>query len=69
MKTVFMLRTYDYRPHPARAVRFLEGVTYSHVLEAAAREIEREGAGRIVYAHEEMTIDAGPVFRPGKRGG
>lgn len=48
MKTVKMLTHYDYRLHPRRTVRFHAGCTYARVLELAARDIERAGAGRIV---------------------
>jgi phosphate uptake regulator len=48
MKTVEMFRDFDFPLHPRRSVRFVAGTTYSRVLELAAREIERHGAGRIV---------------------
>jgi len=48
MKTVEMFIDFDYRPHPRKTVRFHAGTTYTRVLELAAREIERHGAGRIV---------------------
>ena len=48
MKTVFMERDFDYPLHPRRTVRFRGGVTYARVLEIAAREIERHGAGRVI---------------------
>jgi hypothetical protein len=48
MKTVEMVSDFDYRPHPRMTIRFLAGVTYVRVLEFAAREIERAGAGRVV---------------------
>ena len=48
VKTVKMLTDYDYRLHPRRSVRFRAGTTYARVLELAARDIERHGAGRIV---------------------
>ena len=76
MKTVEMISDYDYRPHPRRTVRFRGGITYSRVLEIAARRIERAGAGRIItapdpdaagsYLTRDM-IDAGHAFRPRKR--
>jgi hypothetical protein len=48
MKTVELFRDFDFPLHPRRSVRFRAGITYSRVLEIAAREIERKGAGRIV---------------------
>jgi len=74
MKTVEMFRDFDYRPHPRKTVRFSGGVTYARVLEAAALQIERAGAGRIAlpsdpagtYLTRDM-VDAGHTFRKGKR--
>jgi hypothetical protein len=74
MKTVFMERDFDYPLHPRRTVRFRGGVTYARVLEIAAREIERHGAGRVIspcdpagsYLTRDM-VDAGHTFRKGKR--
>ena len=71
MKTVELFRDYDYPLHPRRTVRFCAGTTYSRVLELAAREIERHGAGRIIspcdpagsYLTRDM-VDAGYAFRP-----
>jgi hypothetical protein len=48
MKTVELFRDFDFPLHPRRNVRFRGGITYARVLEIAAREIERHGAGRIV---------------------
>jgi hypothetical protein len=71
MKTVMMKTDFDYRPHPRKTVRFRAGITYSRVLELAAREIERTGAGRIMdlepgaagtYLTRDM-VDARPAFR------
>ena len=73
MKTVELFRDFDYRPHPRKTVRFQSGVTYARVLEAAAREIERAGAGRIVMPSSDpagtyLTRDARAAFQPrGKR--
>ena len=68
MKTVYLTRDFDYRPHPRRCVRFHAGTTYSRVLELAAQEIERKGAGRIVHkpsdAAGDLTRDASHAFRP-----
>ena len=73
MKTVYLTRDFDYRPHPRRAVRFHAGVTYSRVLELAAQEIERNGAGRIVHKPSDAAggdyvitspVDASHAFRP-----
>lgn len=72
MKTVYLTRDFDYRPHPRRTVRFHAGITYSRVLELAAREIERNGAGRIVdtpldAAGGDVTtspVDASHAFKP-----
>ena len=77
MKTVELFRDYDYPLHPRRTVRFCAWTTYSRVLELAAREIERHGAGRILhdglepdaagsYLTRDM-VDAGYAFRPKKR--
>ena len=75
MKTVEMISDFDYRPHPRKLVRFHAGVTYARVLELAAQEIERNGAGRIIspsddaagtYSTRDM-IDARHAFRPRKR--
>jgi hypothetical protein len=71
MKTVELFRDFDYPLHPRRTVRFCAGTTYSRVLELAAREIERHGAGRIIspcdpagsYLTRDM-VDAGYAFRP-----
>ena len=73
MKTVELWRDFDYRPHPRKTVRFHGGTTYARVLELAAREIERAGAGRIITPHaagEYLTrdiVDAGRAFRRGGR--
>ena len=48
MRTVELFRDFDYRPHRRRTIRFHAGCTYVRVLELAAREIERAGAGRII---------------------
>jgi hypothetical protein len=73
VKTVEMSRDFDYRPHPRKLVRFHAGVTYARVLELAAQEIERNGAGRIIspdaagtYSTRDLT-DARHAFRPRKR--
>jgi hypothetical protein len=69
MKTVELFRDFDYRPHPRKTVRFHAGTTYSRVLELAASEIERAGAGCIVSpdaAGGYLTRDASHAFRPGK---
>jgi hypothetical protein len=80
MKTVYLFRDYDYHAHPRRTVRFHAGITYSRVLELAAHEIERNGAGRIIapeaagtYLTRDLsrqsvaTVDASHAFRPRKR--
>jgi hypothetical protein len=66
MKTVYLDRDFDYPMHPRRTVRFHAGVTYSRVLEIAAREIERRGAGRIVSKPSDAAghIDASHAFKP-----
>jgi hypothetical protein len=56
MKTVELFRDFDYRPHPRWSVRFLAGITYRRVLEAAATAIERAGAGRVVPAEHECGV-------------
>jgi hypothetical protein len=72
MKTVRMIRDYDYTPHPRKTVRFHAGVTYAHVIEAAAREIERAGAGRIVLPDTAgdfyLTRDASHAFPRNRKG-
>jgi hypothetical protein len=73
MKTVELFSDFDYRPHPRRTIRFAGGITYARVLELAAREIERKGAGRIVspqdaagdYQRRDL-VDASDAFRPRK---
>ena len=51
-------------------VRFLGGTTYARVIEAAATEIERAGAGRIALpsdpASTYLVRDASAAFRPRK---
>jgi hypothetical protein len=74
MKTVELFRDFDYRPHPRKLVRFHAGVTYARVLELAAQEIERNGAGRVIspdgaagtYSTRDLT-DARHAFKPRKR--
>jgi len=74
MKTVELFVDFDYPLHPRRTVRFRGGVTYARVLEIAAREIERHGAGRVIspfdpagsYPTRDM-VDAGYAFRPKRR--
>jgi hypothetical protein len=61
MKTVKFFRSFDYRPNSHMTVRFIGGITYRHVLEAAARQIERAGAGRIVCNETEATDNANVV--------
>jgi len=56
MKTVELYRSFDYRPNSHMTVRFIGGLTYRHVLEMAARAIERAGAGRVL-TNETHTID------------
>jgi len=74
MKTVELFRDYDYRPNRRRTVRFHGGITYSRVLEIAAHEIERVGAGRIMDACDPAGTyltrdvrDASYAFKPRKR--
>jgi hypothetical protein len=66
MKTVYLDRDYDYPLHPRRTVRFRAGTTYDRVLEIAAREIERIGAGRIVPKPFDAagSVDASHAFKP-----
>ena len=72
MKTVQMLRDFDYHPHPRKTVRFHAGTTYSRVLENAARQIDRAGAGRIlapdVAGDRYLTRDASHAWRITRRG-
>jgi hypothetical protein len=66
MKTVEMVRDYNYRLHPRKLVQFKAGITYRRVLETAAREIERAGAGRIVGSNSDPagdSVDARDAFR------
>jgi hypothetical protein len=65
VKTVYLFRDFDYHPHPRRTVRFHAGITYARVLELAAIEIERAGAGRIIApcaAGSYLTRDARHAF-------
>jgi hypothetical protein len=67
VKTVELWRDFDYRPHPRKTVRFHANTTYARVLELAAHEIERAGAGRIVHpdpAGNYLTRDASHAFKP-----
>jgi len=57
MKTVRLDRDYDYCPHRNITVRFAAGITYRRVLETAARDIERVGAGRIVAPRNDAAGD------------
>jgi hypothetical protein len=69
MKTVSMLKDHDYAAHPRLTIRFHAGVTYSHVIEAAARDIVAAGTGRILLPETSgnyLTRDASHAFRPGK---
>jgi hypothetical protein len=71
MKSVELFRTFDYHPHARLTVRFAEGVIYTRVLEAAAKAIERAGAGRIVELggdgaagdYQHTIIDASHAWR------
>jgi hypothetical protein len=67
MKSVEVFRDFDYQAHPRRTIRFHAGVTYTRVLEAAAKAIERAGAGRVVGQADAAgsIIDASHAFRPG----
>jgi hypothetical protein len=70
MKTVELFRDFDYRPHRRKTVRFHGGTTYSRVIEAAACEIERAGAGRILTsspAGTYLTRDASHAFKPRRK--
>ena len=66
VKTVELFRDYDYQAHRRRTVRFHAGTTYARVLELAAQEIERKGAGRIVTtpgdAAGQDVVDAREAF-------
>jgi len=69
MKTVELFRDYDYRPHKRKTVRFYGGTVYTRVLEIAAHEIERTGAGRIMTSDPVgtyLTRDASHAFKPRK---
>lgn len=48
MKTVRMVRDFDYRAHRCITIAFKKGETYRRVLEAAARAIVKAQAGEIV---------------------
>ena len=71
MKTVELFRDFDYRAHPRKTIRFHANTTYSRVLELAAQEIERSGAGRILAppdaAGTYLTRDASQAFKPRHR--
>jgi hypothetical protein len=67
MKTVYLTRDYDYRPHRKITVRFKAGVTYLHVIDAAANAIQRADAGDILHPeHVEFNqaVDAAHVWKP-----
>ncbi len=68
MKTVEMLHDFDYTPHRKITVRFKAGNKYDHVIDAAARAIERAEAGRIKPPSDEAppvdSIDASPAWKP-----
>jgi hypothetical protein len=67
MKTVELFEDFDYHAHRRKTVRFHAGTTYSRVLELAAQEIERKGAGRIVNTPGDVVgdiVDARHAFRP-----
>jgi hypothetical protein len=72
MKTVQMLRDFAYRPHPRRSIHFQAGTTYTRVIDAAARQIEAAGAGRIltpdIASNGYMTRDASHAWRTTRRG-
>jgi hypothetical protein len=72
MKTVQMLRDYMYVTHPRRSIQFKAGVTYTRVIDAAARQIEAAGAGRIltpdVASNGYLTRDASHAWRITRRG-
>jgi hypothetical protein len=68
MKTVIMFERFDYSPRRHFTVRFEAGVVYLRVLEAAARQIESAGAGRIIAppgpsAAGTLIVDARHAFR------
>ena len=66
MKTVSMIRDFDYVAHPRRTVRFQAGVIYTRVIERAAQAIEQAGAGRIVSsvaAGTSNVTDASDAWR------
>lgn len=66
VKTVEMDSDFDYVPDRRVSWRFEAGVTYRRVLEAAAREIERAGAGRIIpHATGSHIVDANAFKRRG----
>jgi hypothetical protein len=71
VKTVELFRDFDYQAHPRKTVRFHGGVIYSHVLEAAAKAIERAGAGRVVgqAGAAGSIIDASRAFKVRKHAG
>jgi hypothetical protein len=67
MKTVRVVRDFDYRAHKRRTVHFIAGVTYTRVIEAAATAIEQAGAGRILRASSDTVgtavTDASDAWR------
>jgi hypothetical protein len=67
MKTVEVVRQFDYTPPSDRRVmfRFFAGVVYERVIDAAALGIERAGAGRIVTGSAPglKSVDAKHAFR------
>jgi len=72
VKTVQMQREFIYRPHPRRSVHFAAGVTYTRVIDAAAKQIVAAGAGRVlapdVASNGYLTRDASHAWRINRRG-
>lgn len=54
MKTVRMLRDFDYRPTPKFLTAFKGGKTYSRVPEAAAKAIVAAKAGEVVKVESDV---------------
>lgn len=64
MQTVYLTRDFEYTPHRKVTVRFKAGHTYTRVIDAAARAIERAGAGRTTNDRPPFAIDASKAWRP-----
>lgn len=56
MKTMFMKRSFDYRPKPGVIFAYEGGQRYERVPEAAVQAILRAGAGEIVRGDDQPVL-------------